>query len=130
MALAPSDAAPTSTSSQSSSSSSARSNVEGNDANLEYWFEQLIDHNNPSAGTFKQRYFFSDQYWKGDGSPIILQTPGERPADDSFQMMQRGFLQSKMMLELGAGGVVLERKKHIACWTVSGGLSILTFVDR
>ncbi|KAG8948858.1 hypothetical protein FRC00_008416 [Tulasnella sp. 408] len=110
MALAPSGTSLSSSSSPSSSSSSARSILEGNDLNLEYWFEQLIDHNNPSAGTFKQRYFFSDQYWKGDGSPIILQTPGERPADDSFQMMQRGFLQSKMMLELGAAGVILEHR--------------------
>ncbi|KAG8894788.1 hypothetical protein FRC00_008442 [Tulasnella sp. 408] len=110
MALAPSGTSLSSSSSPSSSSSSARSILEGNDVNLEYWFEQLIDHNNPSAGTFKQRYFFSDQYWKGDGSPIILQTPGERPADDSFQTMQRGFLHGKMMLELGAAGVILEHR--------------------
>ncbi|KAG9041286.1 hypothetical protein FS837_012467 [Tulasnella sp. UAMH 9824] len=111
MAFAPgSDSSPSSSSSQPSSSSGVKSVVEGNSDTLEYWFEQLIDHNNPRAGTFKQRYFFSDHYWKGDGSPIILQTPGERPADDSFQMMQRGFLQGKMMLELGAAGVILEHR--------------------
>lgn len=95
---------------QSSSRSSARSIADGNNVDFEYWFEQLIDHNNPNSGTFRQRYFFSDQYWKGDGSPIILQTPGEAPADGSLQMIQKGFLQSKMMLQLGAAGVILEHR--------------------
>lgn len=94
-----------------------RSIADGNNIDFEYWFQQLIDHNNPSAGTFKQRYFFSDQYWKGDGSPIILQTPGETPADGFFSMMEKGFLQNKMMIELGAAGVILERR-HL-------GLSLL-----
>lgn len=40
-------------------------------------FEQLIDHNDPSKGTFSQFYFYDTTYWRGPGSPVILFTPGE-----------------------------------------------------
>ena len=29
-----------------------------------YYFDQLIDHNNASLGTFKQRYWFSYSYYE------------------------------------------------------------------
>ncbi|KAG9041287.1 hypothetical protein FS837_012468 [Tulasnella sp. UAMH 9824] len=89
---------------------STLSAVGNNGINFEYWFDQLIDHNNPSAGTFKQRYFFSDQYWTGDGAPIILQTPGETSADGWWSQLQNGHMQNKMMGELGAAGVILEHR--------------------
>lgn len=84
--------------------------VGNNGIDFEYWFDQLIDHNNPSAGTFKQRYFFSDQYWTGDGAPIVLQTAGETSADGWWAQLQLGHLQNKIMGELGAVGVLLERQ--------------------
>ena len=34
-------------------------------------FEQLIDHDNPSLGTFSQFYYYSIDYWKGPGSPVV-----------------------------------------------------------
>ncbi|KAF9044514.1 hypothetical protein BDZ89DRAFT_1058999 [Hymenopellis radicata] len=34
--------------------------------NTTYWFNQLIDHANPSLGTFKQRYFFSGEFYEPD----------------------------------------------------------------
>lgn len=40
-------------------------------------FQQLIDHKNPSLGTFSQFYFYDTTHWKGPGSPVILFTPGE-----------------------------------------------------
>lgn len=39
-------------------------------------FEQLIDHNNPSLGTFSQFYYYSTEFWKGPGSPVVLFTVG------------------------------------------------------
>ena len=33
-------------------------------------FEQNIDHDNPSFGTFKQRYWVNTEFWKGPGSPV------------------------------------------------------------
>lgn len=40
-------------------------------------FRQLIDHNNPKLGTFSQFYYYTTEYYKGPGSPIIFFTPGE-----------------------------------------------------
>ena len=37
-------------------------------------FEQYIDHDQPSHGTFSQFYYYSDQYWAGPGSPVVLFT--------------------------------------------------------
>ena len=34
-------------------------------------FQQLIDHANPSLGTFSQFYYYSIEYWKGPGSPVV-----------------------------------------------------------
>ncbi|KAJ2930761.1 hypothetical protein H1R20_g6344, partial [Candolleomyces eurysporus] len=45
-----------------------------------YEFDQLIDHNNASRGTFKTRYYHTWEYYR-EGGPIILLTPGERPID-------------------------------------------------
>ena len=48
--------------------------------NTTYYFDQLIDHNNPSKGTFKQRYWASWADYE-PGGPIVLFTPGEENAD-------------------------------------------------
>lgn len=33
-------------------------------------FEQLLDHENPSLGTFSQRFWWSSEWWDGPGSPV------------------------------------------------------------
>lgn len=76
----------------------------------EYFFDQLLDHTNPSLGTFKQRYFFSDQYFGGQGSPIILATPGEQSIDGFQPELNGPTLQYAMMQVFGAAGIVLERE--------------------
>lgn len=43
---------------------------------LEY-FDQLIDHANPSLGTFKQRYWWNSDHYAGPHSPIVLESPSE-----------------------------------------------------
>jgi hypothetical protein len=48
--------------------------------NTTYYFDQLIDHNNPSLGTFKQRYWHTWNFYEA-GGPIIISTPGEGNAD-------------------------------------------------
>lgn len=48
--------------------------------NTTYYFDQLIDHNNPQLGTFKQRYWHTWEFYES-GGPIILMTPGEINAD-------------------------------------------------
>ncbi|KAF9026495.1 hypothetical protein BDZ89DRAFT_1067591 [Hymenopellis radicata] len=51
--------------------------------NTTYWFNQLIDHANPSLGTFKQRYFFSGEFYE-PGGPILLVNAGEQNADSNI----------------------------------------------
>jgi len=34
-------------------------------------FQQLIDHENPSLGTFSQFYYYSTEFYKGRGSPVV-----------------------------------------------------------
>jgi hypothetical protein len=36
-----------------------------------YFFDQLLDHSNPSLGTFPQRFWFFDDYYK-EGGPVVL----------------------------------------------------------
>jgi pimeloyl-ACP methyl ester carboxylesterase len=48
--------------------------------NHTYFFDQLIDHNNPSLGTFKQRFWHTWEFYE-PGGPILLMTPGETNAD-------------------------------------------------
>ncbi|KIH92084.1 serine-type peptidase [Sporothrix brasiliensis 5110] len=45
-------------------------------------FNQPIDHNSPHLGTFSQRFWYSTEFWKGPGSPIVLTCPGEQSGTD------------------------------------------------
>ena len=47
-------------------------------------FRQIIDHSNPELGTFSQFYYYSDQFWGGPGSPVVLFTPGESAEGTGF----------------------------------------------
>ncbi|EPE29559.1 alpha/beta-Hydrolase [Glarea lozoyensis ATCC 20868] len=48
-----------------------------NDAMGSGFFDQLLDHKNPSKGTFKQKFWWNIEFWNGPGSPIVMFTPGE-----------------------------------------------------
>ncbi|QGA21682.1 hypothetical protein EYB26_009393 [Talaromyces marneffei] len=86
------------------------------------WFDQLLDHDKPALGTFKQRYFWSTEYWKGPGSPVILFQPGEQTAE-GFQ----GYLFNKTITgvyaqEFGGAGLILEHRY----WGESSPVDTLT----
>ena len=51
--------------------------------NTTYYFDQLIDHTNPSLGTFKQRFWHTYEFYE-PGGPIILFTPGESDASGAL----------------------------------------------
>jgi hypothetical protein len=36
------------------------------------FFTQLLDHSDPSKGTFQQKYYWNAEFWKGPGSPVSL----------------------------------------------------------
>ena len=48
--------------------------------NTTYYFDQLIDHTNPSLGTFKQRYWHTYEYYE-PGGPVIVVNGGETNGD-------------------------------------------------
>ncbi|CAG8956180.1 hypothetical protein HYFRA_00012097 [Hymenoscyphus fraxineus] len=50
----------------------AASNITGS-----AFFDQIIDHNDLSKGTFKQKFWWNTEFWAGPGSPIVFFTPGE-----------------------------------------------------
>ena len=33
-------------------------------------FQQLLDHEDPTLGTFSQRFWWNDEFWAGPGSPV------------------------------------------------------------
>jgi hypothetical protein len=74
-------------------------------------FDQLLDHKNPSLGTFKQRYWYGTNYWKGPGSPIIVVNPGEQSAT-GFNVTYTGQnrLTGLMAKELGGAVVIMEHR--------------------
>ncbi|KAK0643964.1 serine-type peptidase-like protein [Cercophora newfieldiana] len=74
-------------------------------------FDQLLDHAHPDLGTFKQRYWYGTEFWKGPGSPIIVTTPGEQSAED-FNTTYLGTkrLSGVFAKELGGAVIVLEHR--------------------
>ncbi|KAJ5692913.1 hypothetical protein N7462_002336 [Penicillium macrosclerotiorum] len=74
-------------------------------------FQQLLDHENPSLGTFSQRYWWSSQWWGGEGSPVVLFTPGEEAASG-----YTGYLTNKTITGLYAqeikGAVILLEHRY------------------
>ncbi|KAI9734925.1 MAG: hypothetical protein M1834_002005 [Cirrosporium novae-zelandiae] len=69
-------------------------------------FKQLIDHDNPSLGTFSQRYRWNRQHWAGPGSPIILSSTQEEPNDygRNFMFLSNGLA---MLYAKKIGGAIL-----------------------
>ena len=70
----------------------------------------LIDHNNTDLGTFSQFYYYSDEYWKGPGSPVILFTPGEENVTGYQSYLGTNRSTGLMAEKIGAAVVVLEHR--------------------
>lgn len=75
------------------------------------FFNQYIDHKNQHLGTFKQQFWWSDEYYKGPGSPVVFFTPGEVAASG-----YTGYLTNKTITGLFAeaigGAVVLVEHRY------------------
>ncbi|KAJ2923416.1 hypothetical protein H1R20_g13679, partial [Candolleomyces eurysporus] len=69
--------------------------VNGNtipDYDVLYEFDQLIDHNNASRGTFKMRYYHTWEYYR-EGGPIILYVLGEQGIDvNRMELLHPGMI--------------------------------------
>lgn len=74
-------------------------------------FDQLLDHSRPELGTFKQRFWYGTEFWKGPGSPIILVNPGEQSAEGfnkTYTTTQR--LSGLFAKETGGAVVIMEHR--------------------
>ena len=73
-------------------------------------FEQLIDHSNPSLGTFSQWYMYDTTYWGGPGYPVVLFTPGEVNASLYTNYLVTNRTTGVIAQEIGAATIVLEHR--------------------
>ncbi|KAI0740521.1 peptidase S28 [Earliella scabrosa] len=74
-----------------------------------YYFNQLIDHNNPSLGTFLQRYWHTYEFYE-QGGPIILSTPGEVDASGYTPYLTNSTLNGRIAQMLNGSTIVLEHR--------------------
>ncbi|KAF9556834.1 hypothetical protein CPC08DRAFT_74264 [Agrocybe pediades] len=74
-----------------------------------YYFDQLIDHNNPSLGTFKQRYWHTWEFYE-QGGPIILMTPGEGNAQGYSGYLTNRTINGQIAQQQNGAAIVLEHR--------------------
>ena len=73
------------------------------------FFDQLLDHNNPSKGTFKQQYWWDATKWAGPGSPVVFFTPGEVAAAGYTGYLRNVTITGLFAQEIKGAAVLLER---------------------
>ncbi|EFX01073.1 serine-type peptidase [Grosmannia clavigera kw1407] len=73
-------------------------------------FQQLLDHKDPSQGTFSQRFWWSTQYWGGPGSPVVFFTPGEEPATNYTGYLTNRTITGQFAQAIGGAVVMLEHR--------------------
>ncbi|KAK2606354.1 hypothetical protein QQS21_003285 [Conoideocrella luteorostrata] len=73
-------------------------------------FQQLIDHKNPSLGTFTQRYWYNAEFYKGPGAPIILNAPGEYASDNFVGYTTNLTLPGVFAQTNGGAALILEHR--------------------
>ncbi|KAJ3558317.1 hypothetical protein NM688_g1004 [Phlebia brevispora] len=77
--------------------------------NTTYIFDQLIDHNNPSLGTFQQRYWTTWEFYES-GGPIVLFTPGEANAEPYTGYLTNLTINGQIAQQEHAATIVLEHR--------------------
>jgi hypothetical protein len=96
-------------------------------------FQQLLDHNNPSLGTFSQSYWYNFEFWKGPGSPVsiycqtykeetnretkvVLFTPGEEAAAGYVGYLTNETITGAYAQAIGGAAVLIERGYTYRLW--------------
>lgn len=85
-------------------------------------FQQLIDHGDPSLGTFNQTFWWSSEYWTGPGAPVVFFTPGESAAADYTGYLTNRTITGLFGEAIGGAVVMLEHRY----WGDSSPYSVLT----
>ncbi|KAJ5659501.1 Peptidase S28 [Penicillium longicatenatum] len=73
-------------------------------------FEQLLDHEDPSLGTFSQRFWWNSEWWDGPGSPVVLFTPGEAAAADYTGYLTNVTITGLYAQEIKGAVILLEHR--------------------
>ncbi|KAI0332897.1 peptidase S28 [Cubamyces sp. BRFM 1775] len=74
-----------------------------------YYFDQLIDHDDPSLGTFQQRYWMSYNYYQ-PGGPILLMNAGEQDASALIGYLTTTTITGYLAEKLNGTVVLLEHR--------------------
>ncbi|KAI0774647.1 peptidase S28 [Trametes elegans] len=77
--------------------------------NTTYYFDQLIDHTNPSLGTFKQRYWMNYEFYE-PGGPMVLYNPGEGNAESALGYLTNRSLPGQVAQNLNGTNIVIEHR--------------------
>ncbi|KAF8139830.1 serine carboxypeptidase S28-domain-containing protein [Boletus edulis] len=78
----------------------------------EQFFEQPVDHTDPSYGTFKQRYWVNTRHYvPGSGGPVIVLDGGETSGEDRLPFLDTGIVEI-LTNATGGVGVVLEHRYY------------------
>ncbi|KAK0468596.1 peptidase S28 [Armillaria novae-zelandiae] len=77
--------------------------------NTTYYFDQLIDHNDPSKGTFQQRYWHTAEYYQ-EGGPIIFMNAGEVNAAPYYGYVTNSTINGVIAQRYGGAAIVLEHR--------------------
>jgi pimeloyl-ACP methyl ester carboxylesterase len=74
-----------------------------------YLFDQYVDHNDHTQGTFKQRYWVSWEFYE-PGGPIILYTPGEIDAKRYTGYLTNVTINGQIAQQQRGAAVVIEHR--------------------
>jgi len=77
--------------------------------NTTYYFDQLIDHNTPGLGTFKQRFWTTWEFYQ-PGGPIILMTPGETNAEEYTGYLTNRTINGQIAQQEHGATIVIEHR--------------------
>ncbi|KAK0220796.1 serine carboxypeptidase S28-domain-containing protein [Armillaria nabsnona] len=77
--------------------------------NTTYYFDQLIDHNDPSKGTFQQRYWHTAEHYQ-EGGPIIFMNAGEVNAAPYYGYVTNSTINGVIAQKYSGAAIVLEHR--------------------
>ncbi|RDL39517.1 putative serine protease K12H4.7 [Venustampulla echinocandica] len=86
------------------------------------FFQQQLDHKDPSKGTFRQKFWWNMEYWAGPGSPVVLFTPGEIAAAGYGAYLTNATLTGLFAQEIKGAVVMVEHR----FWGDSSPYDVLT----
>ncbi|KAF4637979.1 hypothetical protein G7Y89_g115 [Cudoniella acicularis] len=86
------------------------------------FFDQLLDHNDPGKGTFKQKFWWNMEFWEGPGSPVVLFTPGEIAGTNYGAYLTNVTITGLFAQEI-KGAVIMVEHRY---WGESSPYSVLT----